>query len=69
MPNAVKKTISLPADLAREVEARAEAVAVFLAEFATIVSPRRRLHVVKDDPDNRVLECALTGRAHRDARL
>ena len=38
-------------------------VAVFLAEFAAIVSPRRRLHVVKDDPDNRVLECALTGRA------
>jgi putative PIN family toxin of toxin-antitoxin system len=38
-------------------------VAVFVAELATIVSPRRRLQVVKDEPDNRVLECALTGRA------
>ena len=39
-------------------------VAVFLSTAATFVSPRRRLQVVKDDPDNRILECALTGRAH-----
>ena len=38
-------------------------VAVFLATVATFVSPRRRLQIVKDDPDNRILECALTGRA------
>lgn len=38
-------------------------VAVFLSTTATFVAPRRRLRVVKDDPDNRVLECALTGRA------
>lgn len=28
-----------------------------------MVRPRRRLAIVKDEPDNRVLECALTGRA------
>jgi len=38
-------------------------VAVFLSTIATFVSPRRRLHVVEDEPDNRVLECALAGRA------
>lgn len=38
-------------------------VAVFMSMVATFVKPRRRLHVVKDEPDNRVLECALTGRA------
>jgi putative PIN family toxin of toxin-antitoxin system len=38
-------------------------VAVFIAALATFVSPRRRLRVVQDEPDNRVLECALTGRA------
>jgi uncharacterized protein len=38
-------------------------VAVFISALATFVSPRRRLRVVNDDPDNRVLECALTGRA------
>jgi putative PIN family toxin of toxin-antitoxin system len=38
-------------------------VAVFISTLATIVKPRRRLRVVEDEPDNRVLECALTGRA------
>ena len=38
-------------------------VAVFLSELALSVKPRRRLHVVKDEPDNRILECALAGRA------
>jgi putative PIN family toxin of toxin-antitoxin system len=38
-------------------------VAVFLSSVATFVIPRRKLRVVEDDPDNRVLECALTGRA------
>ncbi|HEX8738649.1 MAG TPA: putative toxin-antitoxin system toxin component, PIN family [Casimicrobiaceae bacterium] len=38
-------------------------VAVFLSEAASTVHPRRRLHVVSVDPDNRVLECTLTARA------
>src|SRR5438552_4278079 len=38
-------------------------VAVFLGELAAVVKPARRLKVLKDDPDNRVLECALAGRA------
>ena len=38
-------------------------VAVFLSELALTVKPRRRLRVVKDEPDNRILECALTGHA------
>lgn len=38
-------------------------VAVFLSGLAIFVKPRRKLDVVKDEPDNRILECALTGRA------
>ena len=38
-------------------------VAVFLSNLALSVRPRRRLQVVKDELDNRILECALTGRA------
>ena len=38
-------------------------VAVFLSDLAVFVKPRRRLHIVKDDPDNRILECALAARA------
>jgi putative PIN family toxin of toxin-antitoxin system len=47
---------------ARDAEELAH-VAVFVSELAVVVAPRRRLRVVKDDPDNRVLECALAGRA------
>lgn len=38
-------------------------VAVFLSELAQYVKPRRRLQAVKDEPDNRILECAVAGRA------
>ena len=47
---------------ARDAEELAH-VAVYLSEIATVVAPRRRLRVVRDDPDNRILECASTARA------
>ena len=46
----------------RDAEELARA-AIFLSELAITVRPRQKLHIVKDDPDNRVLECALAGRA------
>jgi putative PIN family toxin of toxin-antitoxin system len=49
---------------AREAEELAH-VAVYLSELGITVKPRHRLRVVKDDPDNRILECAITG--HADA--
>ena len=47
---------------ARDAEELAHAT-VFITELATVVAPKRRLHVVKDEPDNRILECAVAGRA------
>jgi putative PIN family toxin of toxin-antitoxin system len=47
---------------ARDAEELAH-VAVFVTELAVFVAPKRRLRVVKDDPDNRILECAVAGRA------
>lgn len=38
-------------------------VAVFLAETAELVHPRRKIKVLKDEPDNRILECAVAGMA------
>jgi putative PIN family toxin of toxin-antitoxin system len=35
--------------------------AVFLSELAELVSPRKKLAVLDDEPDNRILECAATG--------
>ncbi len=47
---------------ARDAEELAH-VAVFISELALVVAPKRKLHVVKDDPDNRILECAIAGDA------
>ena len=47
---------------ARDAEELAH-VAVFVTELAVVVAPKRRLRVVKDDPDNRILGCAVAGRA------
>ena len=49
---------------ARDAEELAH-VAVFLTELAVIVAPKQRLRVLKDEPDNRILECAVAG--HADA--
>ena len=47
---------------ARDAEELAR-VAVFLGSLATMVKPVRRLRVLADGPDNRILECALAGGA------
>ncbi len=38
-------------------------VAVLLSATGTLVTPRQRLRVVADEPDNRILECAVAGHA------
>jgi putative PIN family toxin of toxin-antitoxin system len=37
--------------------------AVFLSELAELVVPRKRITILEDEPDNRILECAATGHA------
>jgi putative PIN family toxin of toxin-antitoxin system len=39
--------------------------AVFLSELGELIVPREKLTVLDDEPDNRILECAVTG--HADA--
>jgi putative PIN family toxin of toxin-antitoxin system len=38
-------------------------VAVFLSETAQLVEPKRKVRIFDDDPDNRILECPLEGKA------
>ena len=38
-------------------------VAVYLSDLSVVVKPRRRFAVLADEPDNRILECAVTGGA------
>ena len=47
---------------ARDAEELAR-VAVFLGNLATMIKPVRRLRVLADGPDNRILECAIAGGA------
>ena len=47
---------------ARDAEELAR-VAVFLSELGLFVKPTRGLRVLADEPDNRILECALAGHA------
>lgn len=52
--------------LSRKFERDKEAlsrVAVFLSEIAEMVHPYRKLSVLGDEPDNRILECAISGKA------
>ena len=37
--------------------------AVFLSELAELIVPRKKLVILADEPDNRILECAATGHA------
>ena len=38
-------------------------VALFLSELGAIVNPETEIKVLADDPDNRILECAVSGNA------
>ena len=54
--------------LGRKFDADAEEmsrVALFLADIGEMVEPARRLAVLRDEPDNRILECAEAGGAER----
>ena len=47
---------------ARDAEELAR-TAIFLADLGEMVRHKRRLHVFKDDADNRIIECAIAGHA------
>ncbi len=52
--------------LARKFRQDAEQLAhdaILLARIGEIIATRQRLTLLKDDPDNRILECAVAGRA------
>jgi len=38
-------------------------VAVMLSELGELVKPAKKVSIFKDDPDNRILECAIYGKS------
>ena len=53
----------LASEFSRDAEELAH-VAVFLSDLSIVVKPRRKLAVLADEPDNRILECAVSGGAN-----
>ena len=52
--------------LARKFSRDADALsrtALLLTELAELIQPKERVSVFDDDPDNRILECAIAGQA------
>lgn len=37
--------------------------AIFLSDIAELVTPSKKIKILKDDPDNRIIECAVAGKA------
>jgi putative PIN family toxin of toxin-antitoxin system len=52
----------LSAKFSRDREALSH-VAIVLSELGELISPTRRISVLRDEPDNRILECAVSGNA------
>ncbi len=38
--------------------------AIYISSLATLVSPAKKIHILQDEPDNRIIECALCGKAN-----
>jgi uncharacterized protein len=59
----IKEVLSvLSSKFGREREALSH-VAVVLSEWGELVEPNQRLRVFRDEPDNRIVECAAFGKA------
>lgn len=59
----IKEVLSvLSLKFGREREALSH-VAVILSNLGELVRPDRRIQVLRDEPDNRILECAISGKA------
>ena len=62
-PDIIKEVLSvLSSKFGREREALSH-VAVILLELGEFVRPDQRVRVFRDEPDNRILECAAFGKA------
>ena len=59
----IKELLRVLADKFGRTEVELEAVRAFIQQFGHLFAPTENLHVLADEPDNRVLECAVTANA------
>ena len=59
----IKEVLSVFSHKFRRDKEAISHVAVFLSELGEWVSPTKKINIFKDEPDNRIMECALSGEA------
>lgn len=59
----IQEILSVPASKFSRDKEELSRLAVVLGEMGQIVEPSRPLSVLRDEPDNRILECAVEGNA------
>ncbi len=52
----------LASKFARDAETLSR-TAIFINSISHTVNPRKKINILKDEPDNRILECAIKGKA------
>lgn len=62
-PAIINEVLGVLADKFSRDREELSRVAVLLADIGEVVKPRIHIAVLNDEPDNRILECAVTGRA------
>jgi putative PIN family toxin of toxin-antitoxin system len=48
----------------RRNETDLQPITAWLAQFAQLIEPNANLHILADEPDNRILECAVAANAN-----
>jgi putative PIN family toxin of toxin-antitoxin system len=62
-PTILLELVMVLRDKFRRDDEEAKKAVQTIGSLADLVKPRHRISVLNDDPDNRVLECAVEGRA------
>ena len=59
----IKELLRVLADKFRRTEAELEVIRAFIRQYGRLVTPAETLSVLADEPDNRILECAVAANA------
>lgn len=59
----LEETLRVLADKFSRDREQLARVAVFLDELCEVIGPQQTINLLSDEPDNRILECAVAGKA------
>lgn len=59
----IKEVLSVLSHKFRRDKEALSHIAVFLSELGELVRPTKKINIFEDEPDNRIMECGLSGEA------